>query len=232
MTAPSGGSRQIARIARLLGVQPTAVRGLDGLPEAELRALHDQISAALFADSRARFARVAGLSKSLPAPVAGKLAERFLPPVLAARVTELLEPAKARDLVDRVSLPYLGDISIALDPVRSRPVLHAIPAARIGEVAGELYRRGEYAVMAEFVGTIGVEALAAAIGAAGPRDLLALMSLVEWNDDLDLVFRNLPDAQVRQIEAELEPDELAELAELIGAAGSDRFGPDRLDTAG
>lgn len=222
MTAAAGGSRQIVRIARLLGVPPGEVVGLDGLSESELRALHDQISEALFADSRARFARVAGLSKTLPAPVAGKLAERFLPPVLAARVTELLEPERARDLVDRVSLPFLGDLTIALDPARSRDVVAAIPAARIGEVAGELFRRGEHAVMAEFVGTIGAEALAATVHAAGPRDLLALAPLVEWSDDLAQVIRDLPDAQLREIHAELAPDELAELA---AAVGSDRFGP-------
>jgi hypothetical protein len=225
MSAPSGVSRQIARIARLLGVAPDQVTGLDGLTEPELRALHDQISAALFADARARFARVAGLSKTLPAPVAGKLAERFLPPVLAARVTELLEPARARDLVDRVSIRYLGDISIALDPVRSREVVAAIPAARIGEVAGELFRRGEHAVMAEFVGTIGLEGLTATVRAARPRDLLTLVPLVEWSENLEHVFRHLPEAQVRAINAELAPDELAALNELTGATGSDRFGP-------
>src|SRR5262249_52514320 len=151
--------------------------GLDTLPEPELRRLHDQISHALFADGQARFARVANLSKSLPAPVAGKLAERFLPAVLAARVTELLEPAKARDLVDRVAVPYLADVSVALDPVRSRPVVEALPAERIGEVAGELFQRGEYVTMAEFVGTLAPDALAAAMRAATPHDLLALLPL-------------------------------------------------------
>lgn len=218
----SGGSRQIGRIARLLGVDPAEVVGLDSLSEPELRRLHDQISHSLFADGHARFARVAGLSKTLPGPVAGKLAERFLPAVLAARVAELLEPARARDLVDRVSVRYLGDLSMVLDPVRSRPVVQAIPAGRIGEVAREIFRRGEYATMAEFVGTVELDALFAALGAATPRDLLAVVPLLEWNDNLDHVIRNLPAAQVEQIIAELDAAELAELALAIDPI---RFGP-------
>ncbi|MGQ0479760.1 MAG: hypothetical protein ACT4O0_01825 [Pseudonocardia sp.] len=218
----SGASRQIGRIARLLGMPPDEVLGLEPLSEDELRRLHDQISHALFKDGHARFARVASLSKSLPGPVAGKLAERFLPAVLAARVTELLEPAKAADLANRVSLPYLGDISMVLDPVRSRPVVRAIPAERIGEVAREIFRRREYATMAEFVGTVTPGALFAVLGAAAPRDLLAVVRLLVWNDDLDHAIRNLPEAQVRQIVTELDSAELADLAALL-PAGSDLY---------
>jgi hypothetical protein len=218
----SGGSRQIGRIARLLGVDAGEVIGLQALPEPELRRLHDQISHSLFADGHARFARVAGLSKSLPGPVAGKLAERFLPAVLAARVAELLEPARARDLVNRVSVPYLGDISMVLDPVRSRPVVQAIPADRIGEVAREIFRQREYATMAEFAGTVALDALFAALGAATPRDLLVVVPMLEWNDNLDHVIRNLPAAQIEQIITELDATELAELALAIDPI---RFGP-------
>jgi hypothetical protein len=95
-------SPQVGRIARLLGVDPADVHGLESVPEQDLRVLHDQISHTLFADGRARFARVAGLSKSLPGPVCGKLAELFVPAAIAARVAELLEPAKAAELVNRV----------------------------------------------------------------------------------------------------------------------------------
>ena len=131
-------SPQLSRIARLLEVDVADVQGLDGVPDADLRILHDQISHSMFADGQQRFAGVAALSKTVPGPLAGKLAERFLPPVLAARVSELLEPARARDLVGRVRISYLADIAVALDPVKSRPVVQALPADRIGQVAKEM----------------------------------------------------------------------------------------------
>ncbi|MFN2562941.1 MAG: hypothetical protein ABR571_16820 [Jatrophihabitans sp.] len=222
MTSPTAGSRHCGRIARLLGVEATEVIGLDDISEADLAILHDQISNALFADGHTQFANVAGLSKMLPGSVAGKLAEKFLPPVLAARVAELLEPNRARDLVTRVSVRYLGDLSLVLDPVRSKPVVQAIPAPRVGEVARELFDRGEYAAMAEFVGTVTVDALFAALGAATPRDLLAVVPLLEWNDNLDHVIANLPAEQVTGIVAELDPVELADLALALDPS---RFGP-------
>lgn len=150
----SGQSLQARRIARLLGVESTDLEYLREVPEAELRVLHDQVARAVFAGGEQRMAKVAGLSRSIPAPLAGRLAERFLPPLVAARVAELLEPERARDLVGRVSVPYLADLAVALDPVRARPVVRAIPPERIGQVAGELFARGEHALMAEFVTSV------------------------------------------------------------------------------
>ncbi|MCW2755754.1 MAG: hypothetical protein JWQ32_3165 [Marmoricola sp.] len=215
-------SPQVGRIARLLRLDPSDIRGLEGIPDADLRAFHDQISKTLFADAQQRFARIAGLSRTIPGPLAGVLAERFLPPVMAARTAEMLEPAKARDLIGRVSIPYLAEIALALDPVRSRPVVQQLPAEPIGQVAKELFGRKEYATMAEFVGTVTVEALFAALHAASPHDLLAVVPLLEWNDNLDTVIAELPAAQVTQIATSLDAGELADLALALDPS---RMGP-------
>lgn len=214
--------RQTGRIARLLDLDTADLLDLEEASGPDLAVLHDQISNVLFADGQHRFARVASLSKTLPGPVAGKLAERFLPPVIAARVAELLEPARARDLVNRVSVRYLGDLALQLDPVRSKPVVQAIPAPRVGEVARELFGRGEYAAMAEFVGTVTVDALFAALKVATPHDLLAVVPLLEWNDNVDHVIANLPAEQVAAIVRELDAVELADLALAVDPS---RFGP-------
>ncbi len=215
-------SPQIGRIARLLRLAPDQVQGLDGVPEADLRLLHDQISKALFGDAQQRFARIAGLSKTIPGPVAGVLAEKFLPPVMAARTSEMLDPAKARDLIGRVSITYLAEIALVLDPVKSRPVVQKLPPGPIGKVAKELFGRKEYATMAEFVGTVTVEALFAALDAATPHDLLAVVPLLEWNDNLDKVIAALPHRQVTEIAEGLTPVELADLALALDPS---RMGP-------
>ncbi|MFL6156740.1 MAG: hypothetical protein ACJ72D_11645 [Marmoricola sp.] len=215
-------SPQIGRIARLLRLDPSEIQGLDGVPDGDLRLLHDQISKTLFGDAQQRFARIAALSKTIPGPLAGLLAEKFLPPVMAARTAEMLDPAKARDLIGRVSVGYLAEIALALDPVRSRPVVQKLPPEPIGKVAKELFGRKEYATMAEFVGTVTVEALFAALNAATPHDLLAVVPLLEWNDNLDTVIAALPDAQVKQIASGLDA---AELADLAMALDPSRMGP-------
>lgn len=207
MTSP-----QVGRIARLLRVEPSEVTGLQDVPEADLRVLHDQISKRMFGDAQRQFARVAALSRSIPGPVAGVLAEKFLPPVMAARVSEMLDPAKARDLIGRVSVDYLVEIALALDPVRSRPVVQQLPPKPIGKVARALFARHEYAAMAEFVGTVTTEALMAAFEVATPHDLLAVVPLLEWNDNLDVVVAALPHHKVTEIATSLTALELADLA--------------------
>lgn len=212
----------LASIARLLGVETSELHGLDAVSDDDLGVLHTQIGKRLSADKRRRFARVAALSQTIPGPIAGKLAEKFLPPAGAALAAELLEPARARDLVGRVSIRYLGELAIALDPVRAQDVVQAIPAARVGEVARELFARKEYVAMARFVGAVEVEALFAALGVATPHDLLAVVPLLHWNDNLDRVIAELPSGQIQQIAAELDAGELADLAL---ALDPHRFGP-------
>lgn len=215
-------SPQIGRIARLLHLDPSEIHGLDGISDTDLRILHDQISKTLFAEGQHRFARVAGLSKTIPGPLAGILAEKFLPPVMAARVSEMLDPAKARDLIGRVSIKYLAEIALALDPVKSRPVVQKLPPEPIGKVAKELFGRQEYATMAEFVGTVTIDALFAALNVATPHDLLAVVPLLEWNDNLDKVIAELPDKQVADIATSLTSEELADLALALDPS---RMGP-------
>jgi len=215
-------SPQIGRIARLLRLDPAEIQGLESIPDADLRILHDQISRTLFAEGQRRFARVAGLAKTVPGPLAGVLAVKFLPPVMAARVSENLDPAKARDLIGRVPISYLAEIALALDPVRSRPVVQKLPPEPIGKVAKELFGRGEYATMAEFVGTVTVEALFAAFEVATARDLLAVVPLLEWNDNLDTVIAALPHRKVTEIATTLTPTELADLALALDPS---RMGP-------
>ncbi len=191
--------RQVARIERLMLAPTGSLEGLDGVPADDLRALHDQISESYFAPGRDLLARVAGLAKVLPATVAGRFAEKFLPPTQGARAAEMLEPAKARDLCGKVSVRYLAELSLALDPARSRPILRAIPPQRVGEVAAELFRRHEYGAVAELAGGVTREALAAAVEGATGRDLLMVLPMLEWTDDITAVVDRVPAGTVRAL---------------------------------
>lgn len=218
-------SPQLTRIARVLGAPASDVHGLGDVPDDDLRTLHDAISSAIFAEHEQRFARIAGLSKAIPASVAGKLAERFLPPTLGARCAELLEPAKARDLVGTVSMRYLADLTLALNPTRSGPVVRAIPARHIAPVAKELFARGEYAAMAEFAGTVTREALEAALDVADAADLLTVVPSLVWNDNIDAVIEGLSEdkieALVRDIVATRRWDDASRLIARLNPAKAD-----------
>jgi hypothetical protein len=201
-------AQQVRRVAHVLGVQPDQLAALAHVPTAELRQLHDQLANWLFDVHADSFARVAGVSKVIPGAIAGKLAERFLQPALAARAAVMLEPGKARDLVNKVSVPYLADVTLSLDPVRGQPVIRVIPPARVAEVAKELFDRGELAAMAEFAGSVDKPALDAALTVATPTQLVQVAPLLTWNDNIEQIIDELPDARIDAILAAIAEDSL------------------------
>jgi muconolactone delta-isomerase len=200
MSASTAGaafrSPQITRLARLLGVDPAAVEGLEGLADDTLRWLHDQASDVIFGHHETRLAGIAHLSNAMPGALAGRLAERFVAPALAARICERLDPSKARELATKVSVGYLADLTMALHPERARAVVQAIPPADIARIAQELFRRGELAALAELASTVTVDGLFAVVGVASARDLLAIVPLVQWTEAFVTVIADVPDTTV------------------------------------
>jgi Mg/Co/Ni transporter MgtE len=116
----------------------------------------------------------------------------------------------------------LADLAMALDPSRMGPIVAAVPAEVVAEIAKALFERNEYAGMARFVGVVTPEMLHAALGVASGRDLLAVVPLLEWNDNLDAVIAELEPTQVEAIVAELDATELADLAIVLDPG---RMGP-------
>jgi len=201
-------AQQVRRIGHLLGVEPDRLGALEHVPADELRQLHDQLAQWLFAVHADSFARVAGVSKVIPGSLAGKMAERFLEPALAARAAVMLEPAKAVDLVTKVSVRYLGDVAMSLDPVRGQPVIRAIPPAKVAEVARELFGRDELAAMAEFAGTVDKPALDAALAVATPAQLVRVAPLLTWNDNIEEIIDELSDDRLDAILTTIAEDSL------------------------
>ena len=201
-------AQQVRRVAHVLGVKPDQLGALAQVPADELRQLHDQLAEWLFAVHADSFARVAAVSKVIPGALAGKMAERFLEPALAARAAVMLDPAKGRDLVTKVSVPYLADIALSLDPVRGQPVIRAIPPARVAEVAVELFRRDELAAMAEFAGSVDKPALDAALGVATPSQLVRIAPLLAWNDTIEEIVDELSDERLDAILTAIADDDL------------------------
>ncbi|WP_341928085.1 hypothetical protein [Nocardioides psychrotolerans] len=218
MSRPHPGPA-LARLAHVLGVKVGDLHDLAHLPEGDLRALHTQVSHRLFTEGEHQFARIAGLASSLPAPMVGKIAERFLPASVAARAAELLDPARARDLVGRFSLAYLSDVALALDPLRSRAVVRAIAPERVGEIAHELLRRGHHLLLVDFLGAVTPEAFAAVLDVAPPADLAQVLPLLECDDATRASFA-AADSHVRaRLEArlaQLPPDSAAGLQAALG----------------
>jgi len=135
----------------------------------------------------------------VPVAVAVKLTEFALPPLLAARTTELLDPGRAVDLVGRISDRYLADVSAAMDPSRSPEVIARIPADRVATVAKELARREEWVVMGGFVAHVSRAGLAASVAQLNGEQLLRIGFVLDDVSRLDEITTMLTDLQLDEM---------------------------------
>ena len=142
------------KLAHVLGVDPDRLGMLESVPADQVKQLRGQVTEALFQADKHYFTRVATLSKTVPVAVSAKVTELALPPLLAARTAELLEPAKAMELVARLSDRYVADVSAVLDPARSPQLIAAIAPKRISKISTELARREEWVVIGGFASII------------------------------------------------------------------------------
>jgi hypothetical protein len=74
----------------------------------DLRRLRERVSASLFDRHRAGFQRMAAASRLLPIGVLAKIAERTMPPMIAARIAAEMAPERAAELLRRGEYVTIG----------------------------------------------------------------------------------------------------------------------------
>lgn len=190
---------ELRKLAHVLDVPESSLSMVAGLPVEDLRTLRTQVGEALFQADRPAFARVAALSKLVPTAVAAKLTEVALPPLLAARTTELLDPGRAAELVARISPGYLSRVAAHLDAARAPEVIAAMPASTIVAVGTELASRQEWVVIGSFVSVVTPEGLSASVAAFTGEQLLRIGFVLEDLDRLADIGALLTDEQVDQL---------------------------------
>lgn len=228
---------ELRKLAHTLGVPPSRLAALDSVPAEDLRALRGQVGEALFRADKHFFVRIAALTKAVPSAVAAKLAEKALPPLLAARTTELLDPGKAVDMVGRMPDSYLADVAAALDPSRCPHVLVGIPADRAAKVGRVLAQREEWVVIGGFVSYVSMDSVAASTREFTGEQLLRIGFVLDDVDRLDAIAQLLTDRQLDEmvdaawrkalwtefadLVANLQPGRVARLGEHFRAAGDE-----------
>jgi len=195
----ASSSPELQKLAHQVGADAVSLGFLAGVPAEDLRTLRGQIGEALFQADKHYFAKVAGLSKNIPAPIAAKVTEFALPPLIAARVAELLEPNKAVDLVGRISGGYLAKVAAAMDPSRAPHIISKIPPDKVALVARELAAQGEWVVIGGFVSTVSDAGLRASIGVFTGEQLLRIGFVLDDTARLGEIAEMLTDKQVDEV---------------------------------
>jgi len=215
---------ELQKLAHALDVSPESLSMLNALDAADVRQLRQQVSDAMFEAGRAAFERTATLSKMIPGGVAAKLTQAVLPPLVAARVAEVLDPDRAADMVHRLPETYLAEVAMRMDATRAPHVVDAIPAERVGAIARELARRGEWVVIGGFVSSVSSPALAASVAQFDGEQLLRIGFVLDDVSRFDEIGDLLTESQLDGLLAAAVASSLwAELAELVSHLTDERL---------
>jgi hypothetical protein len=187
---------EVLKLARLLGRQPDQVDYLEQLSLEDLCELRERITEVLWNAHGSALNRLASASKLLPSRVSATISERAFGPLLTARMAALLDPERAVDVATKLSLPFLADVAIELDPRHASEV---------------------NVTMGRFVGHLRADAIVAALDAMDDRALLQIGFVLEDKERLQQLVALLPKPRLmRIVQAAADGDLWVEALDLLG----------------
>ncbi|WP_162602285.1 hypothetical protein [Nocardioides daejeonensis] len=231
--------REVARLAGALHVEERELAYLRDQPAEALRTLRVGLSEHLFERHRRTFRRIGKLAGSVPAPLAGRIAQAALGPAVSARAAATMEPPLAVKLSSSLPAGFLAELSVQLDPERARPIIAGLPERTILDVSAILLERGEHLAMSRFIPVISADLAVRVIEQAERRVILAIANLAEDNAAVEQILERLPVADDAHLAAAVTDEEVAldalSLAARVSPANGARVlraGLDRPDVAG
>lgn len=190
---------EIVKLARLLGTAPEEIGYLRDLAWQDIRDVREQASATMFEHDRQQLQRVAAATKLVPSKITATIGERAFGPLLAARVTGLLEPSRAVDIAGHLPSPFLAAVAEQIDPRRASRVVAEIPPRQIAAITRELTERGDHVTMGRFVGHLSEAALKAALREVDDASLLRTAYVVESKGALGALVAIIADERLHDI---------------------------------
>lgn len=217
---PAGTDLELLRLAALLDVDAADLDGLAELPAEELRALRTAITATVHGRHEHRFRRLAALVKKTPLPLAAKVAQRALGPVMSARVASSLAPEDAVALAQHLDAGFLTRVATHLDPARVGGIVGAMPADLVVDVGRRMLAAGELIALGGLVSCVGEAEAMAVAEVADPGDLLRIGLFTEDVAALDKLIAGLPDERLAEVVgAAAATDHVHDTVLLVGALG-------------
>ena len=184
---------EVAKLARLIGVERDELEFLEKMSSDTLRELRGQLVELFFDDNNESLRRFAHAGNLLPTSVAASLTKQAVGPVLAARIAGLVEPRQSVAMTARLPIDFVTDITVEIDPRRVEAVIALMPQKIVAQVADELIARREYVTMGQLIGFVDEFTMATTISRAGDEDILLTGFVVEDKSRLSPALELLDD---------------------------------------
>lgn len=211
---------EIEKLARLLGDAPERFAYLERVPPEDIRALREAATDRLFDADRKLFERIGAAAAVVPDALAATLSRKAFGPLITARVSTAVDPAKAVSVAGRLPQDFLADVAVELDPRRAAAVLRGLPAAHIAATSRILADRGEWVAMGRFVGHLPDDALRRVIDGLAVAELVRIAHVLEDAGEAGRVARLIGAGRLRAMLAIARDEGLEDEAQaLLDAAG-------------
>lgn len=218
---------EVSKLAHELGADADLLTFLTKDDEAALAELRTTIAHALFAVHEPRLRRIAGLATLLPPPLAARIAELALGPMLCGRIAGVLDVATAVRLAGHFPAPFLAKLTRWLDPARTADIVRRLPDNLVVRVARMLLDEGAYVVLGRFVAVVDESVAIQVMKVSDGEQLLQMSFYAEDRSRLDPLLAHVPDDKlediIRAAAAADQFDEAVSLLVFIGAEGQQRL---------
>lgn len=188
------------KLARQLCMPPSELGFLDRLDHDQLRKLREDVTAAMFDESKPHFERVAAATKLLPNKFIAIIAEKVVGPMLCARVVGLLKPDVALDITLRTTDKFLADAATEVDPRSATDLIGRVPVERIAKVTAIMVARKEYVTMGRFVDHVAPAAIGEVmLGIDDDEALLRTAFFIESKPVINDLLKYVPAERIKRL---------------------------------
>ncbi len=193
-------SAELVKLGQLLGVPSAELVFLENLPLQTLIKVRGLTTDKLFNDGRKLFQKLASASKLLPAGITATIGEKAFGAMLCARIASEMPYQRAVELADKMSIPFLAQVTLELDPRRVKDIIQNMPLAKLRAVATELLAQKHYVIMGGFVGYMLPAQLKVILDdVSSDEALLHIGFFIENKHQLSDIIRLLPKERMHKL---------------------------------
>ncbi len=216
MSRTSESRAETAKLARLLRVEdPQELAFLLPVPASELRGYREAVTDLFYDDDRELLQRTAHAARLLPARTLATIGEHALGPLICAGLTSVLDPHRAAEISDHLTVEFLARLAAELDPRRAVEIVRAVTTDSVVAVCAAMAANGEHVAMGRFVAYLNDDALGLCIEALGDEDLLRVAFVMEGEERFVSIFEMVGAERVERILAAAQANGLLEEAEQV-----------------
>jgi hypothetical protein len=144
----------------------------------------------------------------MPAGITATIGEKIFGAMLCARIASEMPYKRAVELADKMTIPFLAQVTIELDPRRVKDIIQNMPLAKLRAVATELLAQKHYIVMGGFVGYMLPAQLKIILQDVSSEEaLLHIGFFIEEKHQLSDIIRLLPKERLHKLIGYLQTHE-------------------------